>query len=870
MTEAFSPVARMRVRARLARDEADTAYFFELMYLGEMAVKILVVELLAALQDDREGRRYALEYRLLRADGIGEWAEILDEALTGPASQLLMSAGRESQRALSTNFGPTDDTWQRRAVDQLNQACRCLDDHFDDVSKKKVSLRVWVRHFAWLRNRTRGHGSPKSTTLSAVCPVLYSSIEEMLANAPAFHRSWAHLHRSLSGKYRVSLFGGELGAFAPLTREAKHSLPDGAYVVLGELRPARLLFTDPDLTDFLLPNGNYRGGRFEVLSYITDEIRVQDGTPWSLRVEAQAASETAAAPALDVVGNLFSNMPPRREGYVSRGLLETETARVLRDSRNPVVTLQGRGGVGKTSLALEVLHQIASEDDFFAIVWFSARDIDLLPEGPRVVRADVLSTEDVAEDFSALMRPDESIRRADAEKYLTDCLSGRADDGPFIFVFDNFETLRDQGELYAYVNNAIRLPNKVLVTTRTRDFKADYPIEVRGMARDEYRVLVDEVSVQLGVAHLVDKQYESELYDESDGHPYITKVLLGEVAHEGRQVKLARLVATKEAMLDALFDRSYASLSPAAQRIFLMLCGWRSLVPRIGLEAVLLRPGNERLDVEGALAELQQGSLVEESRDPSGDSSFLSVPLAAAIFGKKKLVTSPIKIAVDVDLEFVRGFGAMTTTDIANGLQPRLDRLARATARRAEENVDVTQELSVLEYIASEYPPAWLNLAELQHDMGKGSQAIQSVNRYLESRPEDQEAWRRLVDLYRAANDVLGEMHARLQLADLARPPFHELSSAASRLNGLLVRREIEIDADERRLMVRKLRLLMEARPDEADATDLSRLAWLCMHDRDVEAAERWAREGLTTEPENEHCLRLLRRRANMTRSGLG
>lgn len=102
-------------------------------------------------------------------------------------------------------------------------------------------------------------------------------------------------------------------------------------------------------------------------------------------------------------------------------------------------------------------------------------------------------------------------------------------------------------------------------------------------------------------------------------------------------------------------------------------------------------------------------------------------------------------------------------------------------------------------------------------------------------------------------------MHARLQLAELTRPGYNDLSSAANRLNGLLSNRELEVDADERRLMVRKLRRLMEDRNSEADAIDLSRLAWLCMYDQDQPAAERWVMEGLSRDPNNEHCLRMKR-----------
>ena len=121
MTQEFLPIARMRERARLALDDSDTSYFYNLLYLGEMAIKVLVAELLAALQDDREHHRYALEFRLLRADGLGEWSEVLDEALTGPASQHLLPEGRNSQQAMTATFGPGAESWQRRAVDSLKR-----------------------------------------------------------------------------------------------------------------------------------------------------------------------------------------------------------------------------------------------------------------------------------------------------------------------------------------------------------------------------------------------------------------------------------------------------------------------------------------------------------------------------------------------------------------------------------------------------------------------------------------------------------------------------------------------------------------------------------------------------------------------------
>ena len=122
----------------------------------------------------------------------------------------------------------------------------------------------------------------------------------------------------------MSSFGGSRENFEYLTRETDHSFPDGAYVFLDEPRRVNLLFTDADLSDFLLPNGNYHSAKFEVLSYITDERQTVDGSAYLLATETQPTSETSASPILDVVGNVFSNMPPRREGYVRRETLEEE------------------------------------------------------------------------------------------------------------------------------------------------------------------------------------------------------------------------------------------------------------------------------------------------------------------------------------------------------------------------------------------------------------------------------------------------------------------------------------------------------------------------------------------------------------------
>jgi hypothetical protein len=52
----------------------------------------------------------------------------------------------------------------------------------------------------------------------------------------------------------------------------------------------------------------------------------------------------------------------------------------------------------------------------------------------------------------------------------------------------------------------------------------------------------------------------------------------------------------------------------------------------------------------------------------------------------------------------------------------------------------------------------------------------------------------------------------------------------------------------------------MERRSNEADANDLSRLAWLYLHLHNPDMALEIVIRGLALEPENEHCIRLARR----------
>jgi hypothetical protein len=104
----FLPFARMLQRVETAKQESDTSYFLALMYFGELVTKFTVAGLVSAIMNDKDRQRYRQVHRIVRADGIGEWADVLDDVLTGPATQFLQRQARIGTKRPNTTY---QDRW---------------------------------------------------------------------------------------------------------------------------------------------------------------------------------------------------------------------------------------------------------------------------------------------------------------------------------------------------------------------------------------------------------------------------------------------------------------------------------------------------------------------------------------------------------------------------------------------------------------------------------------------------------------------------------------------------------------------------------------------------------------------------------------
>ena len=716
-----------------------------------------------------------------------------------------------------------------------------------------------------IRNGTRGHGAPLATALGQACPSLKRSIEGMASNIPLFSLPWAYLHRNLSGKYRVTSWGKEGELLERLKRESDHSFDNGVQIEFDKLRRVSLVDSNPEGSDYWLTNGGFGNSKYEMLSYWTNDRLDKPSAAYMSPVEELPPSETEGLGQLDIKGSAFTNIPEPLSKYVPRLHLEKELEDQLKDAeRHPIVSLTGRGGIGKTSTSLQVIAKMIDSDEcpYEVVVWFSARDVDLLQSGPKEVQPGGLSIRDFASEYVDLLTPGEmNVRGFSPADYLARQMAGDTI-GPTLFVFDNFETITSPVEVFTWLDTYVRGPNKVLITSRHRGFTGDYEVQVRGMTHSEAEELIIQTAESIGIRGNLSANYIDELIDEANGHPYIIKLLLGEVARRPSSAHPERIMAAQNEALVALFERSYNMLSPAAKRVFLTLCKWRSSVPALAVEAVLLRPENERIDVGEAIMELVQSFFIEEVSDNLTEESEVGVSLAARLFGLRKLEVSEWQAAIETDMPFLHLVGARSignSTAIGNRIAQMFKNVSTELRKGRREFSEI---LPVLEFLTTRYSYAYVLLARLVAEFSQDEDS-EEEERYLLAyvegtvHPEEPAwaAWKRIAAIRRQRGNASGQLVALAQSCRHSDTPTSELSDAANQINSILNQESPpNITREMKQFLIKDVVGALNRQSAELDATDFSRLAWLQLHLDDRAAAIEATRQGLAIDKNNHYC----------------
>lgn len=238
-------------------------------------------------------------------------------------------------------------------------------------------------------------------------------------------------------------------------------------------------------------------------------------------LDEQRQLTSGSLTALPAPPQVLHNLPqPDYVRFVGR---EAELAQVHTllspDNRTWVIVIDGIGGIGKSSLALEVAHDYLNRSDklperqrFKAIIWTSAKALTLTANGPAPRQQITRTLSDIYATITAALQR-EDITRARPEEQ--DVLVRQAlTQQRTLLIIDNMETIDDE-RVNAFLRE-LPAPIKCIVTTRHR-IDVAYPVRLQALPRKDALNLIAQECAKKDVAFKADEA--DRLYRHTGGVP---------------------------------------------------------------------------------------------------------------------------------------------------------------------------------------------------------------------------------------------------------------------------------------------------------------------------------------------------------------
>lgn len=241
-----------------------------------------------------------------------------------------------------------------------------------------------------------------------------------------------------------------------------------------------------------------------------------------------------------------------------------------------VVSIEGIGGIGKTSLASQLVRAVLRAHRFYDIAWISAKQERFDPhQGIRPIDRPILEAETFVDRLLEQLNPTLPLARSPQEKLalLTHWLTTH----PYLIVIDNLETVADYNALMPTLRRLVR-PTKFLLTSREH-IEDIYSRRLEELSRPETAAFLRYMGERqnlLALARAPETQL-NRIYDIAGGNPLALKLIIGQL--QIGLYSLSQLLdnlkqargKTIEALYTFIYWQSWHDLDEAARRLFVLM-----------------------------------------------------------------------------------------------------------------------------------------------------------------------------------------------------------------------------------------------------------------------------------------------------------
>jgi transcriptional regulator with XRE-family HTH domain len=282
-----------------------------------------------------------------------------------------------------------------------------------------------------------------------------------------------------------------------------------------------------------------------------------------------------------------------------------------------LIALDGIGGIGKTSLAGVLAHDLMATGRFHDLAWVSAKQEEFLPgDGVQPLSQPALTVESLVDGLLEQLHPQPVLTASFPEKLaiLTDLLAKQ----PYLIVIDNLETVSDYQALLPRLRQLAN-PAKFLLTSRhsLRGYSDVYCFSLKELNQADTLTLLKHEAEVRGIEVLAQASPDQleRIYHVVGGNPLALKLVIGQICVLSLPEVLENLREAQGKKIDDLYTyiywQAWQALDEAGRAVLLVM----PLAHGGDLNQLLELSELEQAPLEQALERLATLSLVEVGGD---------------------------------------------------------------------------------------------------------------------------------------------------------------------------------------------------------------------------------------------------------------